>query len=287
MGFSFSLELSAETYPAGGRNIRWYDYTYKPRMRVTQDSVVRINTPVSAGSGIYVAPALILTNAHVVLDSAFVDVRSSKGRSFRAKVYKIFKDVDVALVETDLGNQAYPIRLNRNIIRKGENISSHGFPQGRYVLAKSTGTVIDITECCILHNALMAAGSSGGPLLDEAGELIGINTLLYKNKADRANESDLSIAISIKHILEKVGIGDFTYRIFCLPDGSTIDVVPSDMPNEKVLGNLMKNNPYLFDIENVTKRLVLPDCSYVETQRDMANINAYKILMKNNPELFK
>lgn len=279
--------LAAGSNPDIKRYVRWYDQAYIPQGTFSEDPVVRINTPISAGSGVYVAPNLVLTNAHVIQDHKVVDLRSSRGSRFRGKVYKIFKDIDIALIDVGRDNQAYPIKLNRNVIRKGDNISSQGFPQGRYELAKSTGTVVDVTECCILHNSLIAAGSSGGPLFDERGELIGINALLYKSKSDRANESDLSIAISIKNILKKAGIGDFTYRYYYLPDGHVIEVFPSDMSNDEVLGIVMRDTPSVFYNRNVNGLFYFPNGSYVKIPHDMTNREAYKMLMRRDPGLFK
>src|SRR5262249_37059939 len=78
------------------------------------------------------------------------------------------------------------------------------FPQGRRVVAASTGTIRAIVECCIVHDALIAAGSSGGPLLDAQSQVVGINTALTKVEGDRLNESERTFAIKMRFILESL-----------------------------------------------------------------------------------
>lgn len=279
IGLLFSISISvAESSKVGG-HIRWYDKSYLG-YRSVEDSVVRVSTPDSAGSGVYVNRAIIATNAHVVRDYKNVQIRVSEGRPFNAKVYRVFKDIDIALIEVGNNEISNPVIIKSTSARRGEKIVSQGFPQGRYVLAKSTGTIIDVRECCIIHNALIAAGSSGGPLFDQRGELIGINTLLQKGIHDRANENDLSIAVSIPYILSKIGGGEFTYRLFYLPNGEVIEVSPSDLSNKEVLDRLMEQSAIYLNKRKNKNIFYLPNGDIFDIEPDISDEEAYGILMR-------
>lgn len=81
--------------------------------------------------------------------------------------------------------------------------SSYGIFSGakeRQVIASSTGTVVDVAECCILHDALIAEANSGGHLLDARYEVLGLNTLLSKKPGDKANETDRAITVRMDFI---------------------------------------------------------------------------------------
>jgi S1-C subfamily serine protease len=160
--------------------------------------VVRISTGKSVGSGFYAKETLIVTNAHVVGDDTTVAISFSGQAPFLGQVVFRDDDLDFAIIETRI--QGAPLPIRREVVSIGEPIVAMGFPQGRQVMASSTGTVVDVAECCILHDALIAAGNSGGPLLDARHEVLGLNTLLSKKPGDKANETDRAITVRMDFI---------------------------------------------------------------------------------------
>ena len=162
------------------------------------NGVVRISTATSSGSGFYIEPNLIVTNAHVVGDAQEVSIRFSEGMAFNGSVRFRDETLDFATIYTGVRGSPLPIR--HTAIGHGEKIEALGFPQGRQVLARSTGTILDHAECCVEHDALIAGGSSGGPLLDAQHRVIGLNTLLSKKPGDQKNESDRAITIRMDYI---------------------------------------------------------------------------------------
>jgi len=62
-----------------------------------------------------------------------------------------------------------------------------------------------IHEMLIVHDALIAAGSSGGPLLDDDGRVLGVNAILTKRRGDRTNAYDRAIAVNMTPILQRLG----------------------------------------------------------------------------------
>jgi len=67
-------------------------------------------------------------------------------------------------------------------------------------MASWTGTVMDVVDCCVAHDALVAGGSSGGPLLDAHYDVLRLNTLLSKKPGDKANETDRAITVRMDFI---------------------------------------------------------------------------------------
>ena len=160
--------------------------------------VIRISAGRMVGSGFYADESLIVTNAHVVEDNAIVSISFSGQQPFIGEVVYRNDDLDFAIIKPSL--KGIPLPIRKGPVTIGENIIAMGFPQGRQVMASSTGTVVDVVECCILHDALIAGGSSGGPLTDAQHGVLGLNTLLSKNPGDRANETDRAITVRMDFI---------------------------------------------------------------------------------------
>lgn len=160
--------------------------------------VVRLSTPGAVGSGFYITEHMIATNAHVVAGVQRLRVAVSDGVPFDGDV--IYRDaaLDFAIVKVEVSGT--PLELRKRPIADGETVTALGYPQGRTHVALSTGTVRGRTAMFVVHDALIAGGSSGGPLVDEDGFVIGLNTLLRKRPNDRKNEFDRTFAIKLSVI---------------------------------------------------------------------------------------
>ena len=167
-----------------------------------ETTVVRISTPRAAGSGFYLDQTHVVTNAHVVGKTPWVDLAPSGGTSFKGQVIYRNLDLDFAIIETE--TPGIPGMIRRSPLTLGEGVAALGYPQGRTILATSTGTIRDLVPCCILHDALIAGGSSGGPLLDSAHQVLGLNTLLTKQPGDDTNRYDRGIALRLDFIARMI-----------------------------------------------------------------------------------
>jgi S1-C subfamily serine protease len=161
------------------------------------------------GSGFAVAPNRVVTNAHVVAQAAAganvaVGVVPSEGaKAARARVIAVDPARDLALLEVEEG--ALPaIPLYTGPLDDGAPIAALGYP-GNVDLAtarsaddyiqplpptRSVGIFSNVRPIngitTLLHTANIARGHSGGPLLDQCGRVLGVNTLITRNESGDA-----------------------------------------------------------------------------------------------------
>ena len=130
---------------------------------------------VAQGTGFLVADGKVITNEHVVRSgSPFIDVG---GARIPAKVEAVDAVNDLAVLTTAAEMSAEPLTLAVNTPPPGTNVYTIGNPQG---LEKSisTGVVAGVREASgrqlIQITTPISPGSSGGPVLDSTGAVIGV-----------------------------------------------------------------------------------------------------------------
>lgn len=140
------------------------------------------------GSGFVVeADGLVVTNHHVIADARSVQVRLSDGRSFEAKVVGSDPATDLALLRLE-GAEGLPVVVlgDSKTLEVGDWVVAMGNPMGLdhsatvgIISGKGRGSLglyrdsyIDFLQT----DADIAPGSSGGPLFNLRGEVVGINT---------------------------------------------------------------------------------------------------------------
>jgi serine protease Do len=142
----------------------------------------------AVGSGFIIDPAgWIVTNNHVVEHAAEIKVTLEDGSSFQATVRGRDPSTDLALLEIDAGRQLpYVAFGNSERTRVGEWVVAVGSPfgLGNSVTAGIVSAVgRDIHagpyDDFIQIDAPINRGNSGGPLFDQAGNVIGVNTAIY------------------------------------------------------------------------------------------------------------
>ena len=135
----------------------------------------------SFGTGVLVAADKILTNCHVVegKDGWPHVVHRKTGDHFKvAKYYKLGR-LDACIL---LGNfTGTPVRLSSGVV-EGESVWIFGFPAGLPVVGQGAvkGFVDTDVGRSLLLGAFCAPGSSGGPVVNVKGELIGLNFGVFK-----------------------------------------------------------------------------------------------------------
>lgn len=144
-----------------------------------------------AGTGIIVDPnGYILTNSHVVEDATKVTVTLEDGRSFDATDVRRDPQTDIAVIKVNA--QGLPsarigdskrLRVGDWVIAVGNALALEGGPTvtkgivsylGRSILEENGNVLYDLIQTDTPINP----GNSGGPLVNMAGEVVGINTAI-------------------------------------------------------------------------------------------------------------
>ncbi len=143
------------------------------------------------GSGFFIHESgLLVTNAHVVDGSDSIQVRLANGRRFVGKVIGKDNRVDLALVKIDGGTDLPVLPLgDSNRVRVGEFVLALGHPFGleqtvSFGIVSRKGAPLSIAAPgfdFIQTDAAINPGNSGGPLINMAGEVIGVNSMAARN----------------------------------------------------------------------------------------------------------
>ena len=148
---------------------------------VTVDS--QIPDGLSCGTGCIIDKSgVILTSAHVVDKGKTVVVTMSNGQNYNAKVLKHLGDnKDIALLKIDAKKDLKTVKLgNSSKVKVGQKVLAIGNPFGfSGTLTQGIVSRIDYAKNRIQTDAAINPGSSGGPLLNTNGDVIGINQAIY------------------------------------------------------------------------------------------------------------
>lgn len=168
-------------------------------------SVVSIRAGDATGSGVVVSSdGLIITNAHVVRNTANLRVTLSDRREFPAQLVGYGSDgLDLAVIRISAPNLS-PITFARaGSVQIGQRAFAIGNPFGRFAGTFTTGIVsrIDQDRGLIQTDAAINPGNSGGALLNSQGELIGINTAIFTgSRGSGAGNIGIGFAINIDRV---------------------------------------------------------------------------------------
>jgi serine protease Do len=145
----------------------------------------------STGSGFVIEPGgLIVTNAHVVEDADFLQVRLADGRRFPGKVVGQDARVDLALVRIEGASNLPTLPIgDSNRVRVGEFVLALGHPFGleqsvSFGIVSRKGAPLTVAAPgfdFIQTDAAINPGNSGGPLVNMAGQVVGVNSMAARN----------------------------------------------------------------------------------------------------------
>lgn len=172
----------------------------------------------SHGSGTIISGNRILTNAHVVADETFIEVkRHGDTKRYEAKVEFISHQADLALLS--VADKTF--FENTKSLEFGtlppiqKEIAVYGFPMGGNSLSVSTGIVSRIEHNAYAHSreiflsiqidAAVNPGSSGGPAISE-GKIVGV---VMQQITNSQNIGYLVPVEIIKHFLDDIKDGHY------------------------------------------------------------------------------
>lgn len=165
----------------------------------------QLNRGISCGTGCIIHKSgIILTSAHVIEDSKNIVVTTFNGQNYNAKILKKFgENEDIVLLKIDSPVNFKTVKFgNSEKIKVGQKVLAIGNPFGfNGTLTQGIISRIDYTKNRIQTDAAINPGSSGGPLLNKSGKIIGINQAIF-NPDNNISNIGIGFAIPINLIKE-------------------------------------------------------------------------------------
>lgn len=204
----------------------------------------QIQTPKreASGSGVIISSdGYIVTNNHVVRDADELLVKLNDNREFKARIIGRDDQTDLALIKVEgkdlptlpIGNSD-ELKLGQWVLAVGNPFNLTSTVTAGIVSAKARSLGANGIESFIQTDAAINAGNSGGALVNERGELVGINAMLYSNTG---SYSGYGFAIPTT-IMNKV-VSDL--KVFGTVQRARLGVTGTDVTNyidaEKSKGN--------------------------------------------------
>jgi serine protease Do len=195
----------------------------------------------SSGSGVIISnDGYVLTNNHVVEGAQNLTVILADGTSLPAKLTGTDQFADLAVLKVSGKMPAVAALGNSDQLKPGETVIAIGSPLGSFRntvtvgVVSATGRSMDTgngyqMENMIQTDAAINQGNSGGPLVDLAGQVIGINTMIVRgNSYSSAVAEGLGFSIPANDA-RTVADQIIQKGYFARPDLGiqSVDVVPS------------------------------------------------------------
>ena len=232
------------------------------------DDALGEDVPMAYGSGFVISSeGYIVTNAHVVEGASQVEVKFIDGSSAPGQIVGADSKLDVAVVYVEARGLT-PLALGSSAqVRVGDFTVAIGNPTGEMLADTATFGIISATareanvegqvNSYIQTDAAINPGSSGGPLLDMSGRVIGITSAKalyagYDEYGNMINAEGIGYAIPIDEAMEVVrelittghvkrpGIGisvveidQLTAEMYQVPQGILVYTVTEDGPAHK------------------------------------------------------
>ncbi len=178
-------------------------------MDTVSKSVVKIivydkdDTAIASGSGFFAFDSkTVVTNYHVVENAYRIDIVDNEDNTIPVLlIYNIDKVKDIAILEIDDSVVSHlPLKISKSKdLKKGENVVAIGSPLGlKNTISKGTisNFIAEDNVEMIQFTASISHGSSGGVLLNDSGEVIGITSGSY------VDGQNLNVAIPAIEIVD-------------------------------------------------------------------------------------
>ena len=165
----------------------------------------QIKRGMSCGTGCIIDKSgLILTSAHVIESGKNIIVTMSNGQNYEAKVVKRFdENEDIILLKISVSEELKTVKFgDSEKIKVGQKVLAIGNPFGfNGTLTQGIISRIDYAKNRIQTDAAINPGSSGGPLLNKKGEIIGINQAIF-NPDNNISNIGIGFAVPINAVKE-------------------------------------------------------------------------------------
>jgi hypothetical protein len=185
-----------------------------------------------SGSGFVVAPNIVVTNAHVVAPARQspdygVAIVAPQGEGLLpATIVRYSPLSELALLEFRGGPSVTPLTISTTEPRTGDGVVALGYPDVDYQgttgadllrpapPSRTSGQIASLRDRAptgdpiptINHQAVISSGSSGGPLLDECGRVIGVNAWHVSGADTRETRGVATRAAQLLDFLDQAGV---------------------------------------------------------------------------------
>ena len=162
-------------------------------------AVVVVETSSGGGSAFFVDRDRLITNHHVVVGQSYVKLRLSDNSTVDARILATAPDYDLAvLVLMQPGpDRAFLALGTVQDVRQGQEVLAIGTPHGVFQNTVTRGIVSSLRQIekvvVLQTDTAINPGSSGGPLIDHAGRVVGINTMGFRGS------QGLNFAVAVDH----------------------------------------------------------------------------------------
>lgn len=168
--------------------------------------------PAGTGTGFVISEdGYIVTNQHVVEGSESLEVIFANGERAEATLVGLDSFTDLAVIKVDQPMQTVLTFGDSTTLRPGDEIIAIGSALGDYTNTVTQGVISGLgrqlsgnLRNMIQHDAAINPGNSGGPLLNMAGEVIGVNTAVVRQASTGVSAEGLGFAIPSASVQEIV-----------------------------------------------------------------------------------
>ena len=190
--------------------------TSDPAFTKTEDSTVHImkwtgtSNSFSTGSGFFVDEDKIVTNIHVVASPGPCFAKRSDDGTISAIEGVVAFDVQNDLVVLKLAGEGMPLPLgDSDMVKSGETVIAVGYPNKKHKVTQGSIHSTRNSDKWIRMNIATAGGSSGSPVLNSSGQVVGVDV-------SRVNIDDESYALAIP---------SNTLKTLLAPSASTVPLI--------------------------------------------------------------
>ena len=194
-----------------------------------------------AGSGVIISSdGYIVTNNHVVDGATDITVKLNDNREFQGKVVGTDATTDLALVKVDAKDlptlpigDSDQLKVGQWVLAVGNPFNLTSTVTAGIVSAKARSLGANGIESFIQTDAAINQGNSGGALVNEKGELVGINAMLYSQTGSYAGYGFAIPTSIMNHVVEDLkAYGSVQRAILGIRGGDVLTY----LENEKARG---------------------------------------------------
>ncbi|MGH2544309.1 MAG: S1C family serine protease [Ardenticatenaceae bacterium] len=169
-----------------------------------QPATVQVLTPVGSGSGVVISEdGYVVTNNHVVEGAREYMVVFDRGERVRAELVGTAPDFDLAVLKVADAVPAVASWGDSSAVPLGGQVIAIGSALGDYQNTITTGILSGVNRSLggldglLQHDAAINHGNSGGPLINQSGEVVGINTMVIRGGRSQAEGLGFAIPSNV------------------------------------------------------------------------------------------